>query len=107
MPAHKDITIITTDTSQNKSYSNSNNIIDNASITTSNTDQNIVTQKTAINTPAKTVLTHTIEHNISTLDDNTTYSSQNNNPSYQQNSDTVEHQANTNIQINSIFTYSK
>ncbi|UPA15664.1 hypothetical protein [Borrelia turicatae] len=99
LPAHKDITIITTETSQSKSYSNSNNIIDNASINTSNTDENITTQKIAINIPTKTDLTHTTEHNnISILNDDTTYSSQNNinNPSHQNNK-TVEHQSNANI----------
>ncbi|UPA12746.1 hypothetical protein [Borrelia venezuelensis] len=93
LPTHKDITITNADTSQSKSYSNSNIIIDNASINTSNTDENIVTQKIVINTPAKTDLTHTTEHNnISTLDDDTTYPSQNNtnNPSHQ-NSKTVTH----------------
>ncbi|UPA11469.1 hypothetical protein bpSLO_001322 (plasmid) [Borrelia parkeri] len=77
----------------------SNNIFDNASFNTSNTDENIVTQKITINTPAKTDLTHTTEHNnISTLDNDTTYSNQNNinNPSHQ-NSKTVEHHSNANI----------
>ncbi|WCB91119.1 hypothetical protein CNO13_06970 (plasmid) [Borrelia miyamotoi] len=95
---HKDITITTAYTSQNKSYSNSNIIIDNASITTSNTDANTVIQETDINTlPTKTDLTHTTAYNISTLDDNTIYSSDNN--SSHQNSEITEYQSNNNILI--------
>ncbi|AOW96256.1 hypothetical protein [Borrelia miyamotoi] len=97
---HKDITIITADTSQSKSYSNSNIIIDNASITTSNSDaKNIITPKIDINTPAKTDLNLTTEHNnISSIDDNTTHTSENNINNYShQHSETVKHQANENI----------
>ncbi|WP_024652938.1 hypothetical protein [Borrelia persica] len=69
---HENITIRTADTSQNKSYSNSN-IINNNSNTVSNTNKNITTTSTL---------------------DNPTIQFSKENPPYQQNSETIEHQSN-------------